>query len=189
MRGTWLHIIVRGTAAFADAAAARAPNLEVATRAPRSTPAATFQRLGSGRSPSGAPHGGERGVGWAVHGSDTIAKELRNNPGDKQYRDSIIAILLAHERQYGSNSSGNSGSRQPHAAENGQHASGNSNKRFANYVPPKNRGKGYYDQKKFGNPDQRDAHHGIFKDNKRCCDAQGKRYCGHSQLDDTARNH
>eukprot|EP01047_Picozoa_sp_COSAG01_P127286 COSAG01_NODE_56527_length_317_cov_28.114679_1_plen_80_part_01 len=57
-RGTyWLHIIVRGTAAFADAAAAGAPNLEVATRAPRSTPAATFQRLGSGRSPSGAPHG------------------------------------------------------------------------------------------------------------------------------------
>eukprot|EP01047_Picozoa_sp_COSAG01_P022511 COSAG01_NODE_1339_length_10661_cov_49.319068_1_plen_41_part_00 len=27
MRGTWLHIIVWGTAAFADAAAAGAPNL------------------------------------------------------------------------------------------------------------------------------------------------------------------
>jgi hypothetical protein len=121
--------------------------------------------------------------------ADTIAQQMRNNPGDKQYRDSITAILLAHERQYGSNSSSNSGSRQPRAAESGQYASGNSNKRFANYVPPKNRGKGYYDQKKFGNPDQRNAHHGIFKDNKRCCDAQGKRYCGHSQLDDTARDH
>ena len=73
--------------------------------------------------------------------ADTIAQQLRNNPGDKQYRDSIIAVLLAHERQYGSNSSGNPGSRQPRDAEDGQHASGNSNKRFANYVPPKSRGR------------------------------------------------
>ena len=56
--------IVQGTGSFADAAAAGAPNPEVATRAPRPTPAATFQRLGSGRSPLGAPHRGHLWYGF-----------------------------------------------------------------------------------------------------------------------------
>ena len=121
--------------------------------------------------------------------ADSIAQQLRNNPGDKEYRNSITAILLAHERQYGPKPSQGSGPRQSGTAENGQHVNGNSNKRFANYVPPKSRNKEYYGRKKFDNRDQRDTYYGIYKDNKRCCDAQGGRYCGHSQLDDSARNH
>eukprot|EP01047_Picozoa_sp_COSAG01_P102832 COSAG01_NODE_32364_length_582_cov_6.041408_2_plen_84_part_00 len=33
--------------------------------------------------------------------ADTIAQQMRNNSGDKQYRDSITAILLAHRRLRG----------------------------------------------------------------------------------------
>jgi hypothetical protein len=42
-----------------DGAPCRAPTLDVATRAPPYTSAANFQRICSGRSPFGAPHGGE----------------------------------------------------------------------------------------------------------------------------------
>ena len=57
--------------------------------------------------------------------ADSIAQQLRNNPGDKEYRNSITAILLAHERQYGPKPSKGSGSRQSGIAENGQHVNGN----------------------------------------------------------------
>jgi hypothetical protein len=50
--------IAPGTAHFADAAAAGPRTSQVATCALRPPPPATFQRLGSGRSPLGAPHRG-----------------------------------------------------------------------------------------------------------------------------------